>query len=98
MPDKSIDKVKGRVKEAAGALTGDRRLKNEGRADQARSSVRTPWTRSPTPSAAARETRSGGRHARAEDRPCVTRQRLSSISWARFLRRLPIALGATRGS
>jgi uncharacterized protein YjbJ (UPF0337 family) len=40
MPDKSIDKVKGRVKEAAGALTGDRRLKNEGRADQARSSVK----------------------------------------------------------
>lgn len=40
MPDKSIDKVKGRLKEAAGALTGDRRLKNEGRADQARSSVK----------------------------------------------------------
>ncbi|MGZ5314161.1 MAG: CsbD family protein [Solirubrobacterales bacterium] len=40
MTDKSIDKVKGRVKEAAGALTGDRRLKNEGRADQARSSVK----------------------------------------------------------
>ena len=40
MTDKSIDKVKGRVKEAAGALTGDRRLKSEGRADQARSSVK----------------------------------------------------------
>ena len=40
MTDKSIDKVKGRVKEAAGALTGDRHLKNEGRADQARSSVK----------------------------------------------------------
>jgi uncharacterized protein YjbJ (UPF0337 family) len=40
MTDKSIDKVKGRVKEAAGALTGDRRLKNNGRADQARSSVK----------------------------------------------------------
>ena len=40
MTDKSIDKAKGRVKEAAGALTGDRRLKNEGRADQARSSVK----------------------------------------------------------
>jgi uncharacterized protein YjbJ (UPF0337 family) len=40
MTDKSIDKVKGRVKEAAGALTGDRRLKKEGRADQARSSVK----------------------------------------------------------
>ena len=31
----SSDKVKGRVKEAAGALTGDRKLKREGRADQA---------------------------------------------------------------
>ena len=40
MTDKSIDKAKGRVKEAAGALTGDRRLKKEGRADQARSSVK----------------------------------------------------------
>jgi uncharacterized protein YjbJ (UPF0337 family) len=28
-------KVKGRVKEAAGALTGDKKLKNEGKADQA---------------------------------------------------------------
>jgi uncharacterized protein YjbJ (UPF0337 family) len=36
----SIVKIKGRVKEAAGALTGDRRLKNEGRADQTRSSVK----------------------------------------------------------
>jgi uncharacterized protein YjbJ (UPF0337 family) len=40
MTDKSIDKAKGRVKEAAGALTGDRRLKNEGRSDQAKSSVK----------------------------------------------------------
>ena len=40
MTDKNIDKAKGRVKEAAGALTGDRRLKKEGRADQARSSVK----------------------------------------------------------
>jgi len=28
------DKLKGRVKEAAGALTGDRKLKREGKADQ----------------------------------------------------------------
>jgi uncharacterized protein YjbJ (UPF0337 family) len=40
MTGKSTDKAKGRVKEAAGALTGDRHLKNEGRADQARSSVK----------------------------------------------------------
>lgn len=29
------DEPKGRVKEAAGALTGDKRLKREGKADQA---------------------------------------------------------------
>jgi uncharacterized protein YjbJ (UPF0337 family) len=29
------DEVKGRLKEAAGALTGDKKLKREGRADQA---------------------------------------------------------------
>jgi uncharacterized protein YjbJ (UPF0337 family) len=40
MTDKNIDKAKGRVKEAAGALTGDRHLKNEGRVDQAKSSAK----------------------------------------------------------
>ena len=40
MTDKHIDKTKGRVKEAAGALTGDRHLKNEGRVDQAKGSVK----------------------------------------------------------
>ncbi len=40
MTDKNIDQAKGRVKEAAGALTGDRDLKNEGRADQAKGSVK----------------------------------------------------------
>ena len=29
------DELKGRVKEAAGVLTGDKRLKREGKADQA---------------------------------------------------------------
>ncbi len=29
-----IDEVKGRVKEAAGAITGDSKLKREGKADQ----------------------------------------------------------------
>ena len=38
--DKHIDKARGRVKEAAGALTGNQRLKNEGRNDQAKSSVK----------------------------------------------------------
>jgi uncharacterized protein YjbJ (UPF0337 family) len=36
MTHKRIDEAKGRVKEAAGALTGNRRLKNEGRVDQAK--------------------------------------------------------------
>jgi uncharacterized protein YjbJ (UPF0337 family) len=38
--NKNIDKAKGRTKEAAGALTGNRRLKNEGRGDQARGSAK----------------------------------------------------------
>jgi uncharacterized protein YjbJ (UPF0337 family) len=40
MPDKTVEKVRGRVKEAAGALTGDSGLKNRGRAEQAKGSVR----------------------------------------------------------
>jgi len=34
------DQVKGRVKEAAGALTGDKKLKREGKADQAAGKVK----------------------------------------------------------
>ena len=34
-PEVKTDELKGRVKEAAGALTGDEALKQEGRADQA---------------------------------------------------------------
>ena len=40
MTDENIDQAKGRVKEAAGALTGDRGLKNEGHADQAKGSLK----------------------------------------------------------
>jgi uncharacterized protein YjbJ (UPF0337 family) len=40
MTHKNIDKAKGRVKEAAGALTGNRRLKKEGRVDQAKGSAK----------------------------------------------------------
>ena len=36
----SIDKTVGRVKEALGALTGNKRLKDEGRIDQAKGSVK----------------------------------------------------------
>jgi uncharacterized protein YjbJ (UPF0337 family) len=40
MTHKNIDKAKGRAKEAAGALTGSRRLKKEGRVDQAKGSAK----------------------------------------------------------
>jgi uncharacterized protein YjbJ (UPF0337 family) len=40
MTHKDIDKANGRVKESVGSLTGDRRLKNEGRVDQAKGSVK----------------------------------------------------------
>jgi len=40
MANKNIDKAKGRVKKATGALTGNRRLKNEGRADHAKGSAK----------------------------------------------------------
>ncbi len=38
--DKSLDEVKGRLKEAAGSLTGDDGLKNEGKVDRAKASVK----------------------------------------------------------
>ena len=40
MSDKHIDEGKGRIKEAVGSLTGDDSLKNEGKVDQASSSVK----------------------------------------------------------
>jgi uncharacterized protein YjbJ (UPF0337 family) len=40
MTNKNIDKAKGRAKEATGALTGNKRLKNEGRADNAKGSAK----------------------------------------------------------
>ncbi len=45
MTDKNIDKGKGRVKESAGALAGDSRLKNEGRLDQAKGSFKNALDR-----------------------------------------------------
>ena len=41
MTHKNVDKAKGRVKEAAGALTGNRRLKNKGRVDQAKGAAKS---------------------------------------------------------
>ncbi|HLI58535.1 MAG TPA: CsbD family protein [Solirubrobacteraceae bacterium] len=40
MSDKHTDEAKGRAKEAAGALTGDQSLKNEGKADQAKATIK----------------------------------------------------------
>ena len=40
MSDGSMDKAKGRVKEATGDLTGDRDLKNEGKVDKAEGNVK----------------------------------------------------------
>ncbi|HEY3189325.1 MAG TPA: CsbD family protein [Solirubrobacteraceae bacterium] len=40
MGDGGIDKAKGNVKEAAGDLTGDRSLANEGKVDQASGNVK----------------------------------------------------------
>ncbi len=40
MSDKHTDEAKGRVKEAAGSLTDNDRLKREGRADKAKSSLK----------------------------------------------------------
>jgi len=40
MTDKHADEGKGRIKEAAGSLTGDDRLKNEGKTDQAKASLK----------------------------------------------------------
>jgi uncharacterized protein YjbJ (UPF0337 family) len=40
MSDKRIDEAKGRIKEAAGSLTDDDDLKNEGKTDQAKASLK----------------------------------------------------------
>jgi uncharacterized protein YjbJ (UPF0337 family) len=40
MGDGTTDDLKGRTKEAAGDLTGDRGLKNEGKVDRASGSVK----------------------------------------------------------
>jgi uncharacterized protein YjbJ (UPF0337 family) len=40
MTNKNIDKAKGRVKQAAGALSGDRHLKNKGRVEEAKGSAK----------------------------------------------------------
>ena len=44
MSSGKVDQAKGRVKEAAGALTGDRQLKREGKIDQAAGKVKDAIT------------------------------------------------------
>jgi uncharacterized protein YjbJ (UPF0337 family) len=41
MSSGTSDQVKGRVKEAVGALTNDQKLKNEGKLDQATDKMKT---------------------------------------------------------
>lgn len=38
--DKNVDEGKGRLKEAAGSLTGDDDLKNDGKVDRAKASLK----------------------------------------------------------
>ncbi|MGO9901005.1 MAG: CsbD family protein [Solirubrobacteraceae bacterium] len=40
MTDKHIDEAKGRLKQAAGSLTDDHDLRNEGKADQAKATLK----------------------------------------------------------
>ena len=40
MTDKHVDEGKGRLKEAAGSLTDDRKLKNEGKADRTKATLK----------------------------------------------------------
>jgi len=40
MADKNVDDAKGKVKEAAGTLTDDKSLKNEGKVDQTKSKAK----------------------------------------------------------
>ena len=40
MSDKNVDEGKGRIKEAAGSLTGDRGIKNEGTVDRGKATLK----------------------------------------------------------
>ncbi len=40
MADKHVDESKGRLKEAAGSLTDDRSLKNEGKVDRGKATIK----------------------------------------------------------
>jgi hypothetical protein len=57
MTDKKVDKAKGRVKEAAGALTGDRPSRTKVASTKPKAPQRKPSTRLATPSPAATRSR-----------------------------------------
>jgi len=40
MTDKNVDEAKGRAKQAAGVISANKRLENEGRADRAKGSAK----------------------------------------------------------
>jgi uncharacterized protein YjbJ (UPF0337 family) len=40
MSDKNVDKAKGRAKQAAGVVSGNKRLENEGRADRTKGAAK----------------------------------------------------------
>ena len=60
MAEEKVEKVTGRVAEAAGAVSGDRALKNRGRAKQAKATVKEAAEK-------AQEALSGARGARSAE-------------------------------
>ena len=71
----NTDDIKGKLKETGGELTGDERLANEGRADQAKGKVKD----------AADEREGRGRHVRdaiTDDEPRETRTQQTRTSLA----------------
>lgn len=60
MTDKTVDKAKGGVKEAAGAVTGDRDLERRGRAEQAKGEIKKAADRVADTLRDVKESASGG--------------------------------------
>jgi uncharacterized protein YjbJ (UPF0337 family) len=63
-----LEKTGGRIKEAAGALTGDAELKNEGRADQVSGGVKQAWGNLKDAAQSAVDSIKGGAHDSELDR------------------------------
>ena len=99
MAGSTTDKLKGRLKEAAGALTGDEKLKKEGKLDQAAAEVKETVegvVEKPRKFSGAGRTRTTDRatgrrtpeHHGIVTPSCVLRAnaRCSSFSWKAWLR------------